>query len=45
MDNYTCITKPDADWTVGKSVSYQIKFTKKKEKKGKKGEMQRPENI
>ena len=25
----------DADWTVGKSVNYRIKFTKKKKKKKK----------
>ena len=27
---------PGADWTVGKSVIYRIKFTKKKKKKKKK---------
>ena len=29
-------THPGADWTVGKSVIYRIKFTKKKKEKKKK---------
>ena len=30
-----------ADWTVGKSVIYRIKFTKKKKKKRKKKEIEK----
>ena len=33
-----CEAESGADWTVGKSVIYRIKFTKKKKKKMKKNE-------
>ena len=35
LDSITLVLGAGADWTVGKSVIYRIKFTKKKKKKKK----------